>query len=81
MSTNDNDKTSIVLAFVAGAAVGAAVALLFTPASGREVRGKLAELGESSAEQVKRLAREAKFQLSPKSKCPDYKYDGGDAWI
>lgn len=81
MSTKNNDASTVVMAFVAGAAVGAVAALLLTPASGREMRGKLAALGENSAEEMKRLAREAKFRISPKSKCDDYRYDGGDAWI
>lgn len=77
-----NRCVSPLLAFVAGAAVGATAALLLTPISGREMRGKLADLGESSAEEAKRLAREARFRLSPKSKVTDeYRYDGGDAWI
>jgi gas vesicle protein len=78
MSTKNK---STVLAFFAGAAIGATAALLLAPTSGRELRGKLADLGESPADEVKRLAREAKFRLTPKSKCDDYKYDGGDAWI
>lgn len=78
MSTNNK---STVMAFFAGAAIGAAAALLLTPVSGRELRGKLADLGETSADEVKRLAREAKFRITPKSKCDDYKYDGGDAWV
>ena len=78
MSTNN--KTT-VLAFFAGAAIGATAALLLAPTSGRELRGKIADLGENSADKVQRLAREAKFQMTPKSRCDDYKYDGGDAWI
>ena len=78
MSTNNK---STVMAFFAGAAIGAAAALLLTPVSGRELRGKLADLGETSADEVKRLAREAKFRITPKTKCDDYKYDGGDAWV
>ena len=78
MSTNNK---STVMAFFAGAAIGAAAALLLTPVSGRELRGKLADMGETSADEVKRLAREAKFRMSPKTKCDDYKYDGGDAWV
>lgn len=76
MSTN---KT--VMAFFAGAALGATAALLLAPTSGRELRGRVADLGEASADEVKRLAREAKFRMTPKSKGDDYKYDGGDAWI
>ena len=78
MSTNNK---STVMAFFTGAAIGAAAALLLTPVSGRELRGKLADMGETSADEVKRLAREAKFRMSPKTKCDDYKYDGGDAWV
>ncbi|PKN12900.1 MAG: hypothetical protein CVU69_05920 [Deltaproteobacteria bacterium HGW-Deltaproteobacteria-4] len=80
MSTK-NDNTTTIVAFFAGAVIGAAAGLLLAPTSGRELRGQLAELGEDPADKVKRLAREAKFRLSPKSKCPDYKYDGGDAWV
>lgn len=81
MSTNNNNLAITVLAFLSGAIIGATAALILTPAPGRELRGKLADLGETSADRVKRLAREAKFMMSPKSKGTDYKYDGGDAWI
>lgn len=81
MSTNNSHVVITVMAFLSGAIVGATAALILTPAPGRELRGKLADLGETSAEQVKRLAREAKFRMSPKTKCPDYQYDGGDAWV
>ena len=78
MSSNNK---STVLAFFAGAAIGATAALLLTPLSGRELRGKIADLGETSADEVKRLACEAKFRVTPKPSYADYKYDGGDAWI
>lgn len=81
MSNNNNHVVITVMAFLSGAIIGATAALILTPAPGRELRGKLADLGETSAEQVKRLALEAKFMISPKTKCVDYKYDGGDAWI
>jgi hypothetical protein len=45
------------------------------------VREKLSDLGESAADKMKRLAREARFKVSPKSKSEGYQYDGGDAWI
>jgi gas vesicle protein len=81
MSNQKKEVVPLLVAFAAGAAIGAAAALLLTPISGREMRGKLADLGETSAGEVKRLAREARFRISPKSKSPDYTYDGGDAWI
>lgn len=38
-----NDSSKILTAALAGAAVGAATALLLTPTTGKELRGKLAE--------------------------------------
>jgi hypothetical protein len=81
MSTNNHHVATTVMAFFAGAVIGATAALLLTPAPGRNLRGKLADLGETSAEQVQRLAREAKFRMTPRNRYADYKYDGGDAWI
>ncbi len=81
MSTNNDNAAAAVIAFVSGAVIGAAAALLLAPAPGRETRGKLADLGETAAERVRRLAREAKFRATPKTKGADFEYDGGDAWI
>lgn len=80
MSTNSNSAAAVI-AFVSGAVIGVTAALLLTPAPGREVREKLSGLGESAADKLKRLAREAKFQVTPRSKTEGYQYDGGDAWI
>jgi gas vesicle protein len=81
MSTNNDNAAAAVIAFVSGAVIGAAAALLLAPTPGREVREKLSDIGETAAERVKRLAREAKFKVTPKSKDGNYEYDGGDAWI
>lgn len=81
MSSNNDNAAAAVIALVSGAVIGAAAALLLAPVSGRELRGRLTDLGETAAERVKRLAREAKFRAVPKKKCADYEYDGGDAWI
>lgn len=81
MSTKNDHVATTLMAFLAGAVIGATAVLLLTPAPGRKFRGKITDLGETSAERVKRLAREAKFRITPKTKCADYKYDGGDAWI
>lgn len=81
MSTNNDSAAAAVIAFVSGAVIGAAAALLLAPAPGRETRGKLSDLGETAADRVKRMAREAKFRVSPKTRGADYEYDGGDAWI
>ena len=81
MSTNNDNAAAAVIAFVSGAVIGAAAALLLAPAPGRETRGRISDLGESAADRVKRLAREAKFRVTPKTKGADFEYDGGDAWI
>lgn len=81
MSTNNDNAAAAVIAFVSGAVIGTVAALLLTPASGSELRGKLTDFGDTAAGRVKRLAREAKFRAAPKTRGADYGYDGGDAWI
>ena len=81
MSTNNDNAAAAIIAFVSGAVIGAAAALLLAPTPGSEVRERIAGLGETAAEKMKRLAREAKFKVTPRSKGDDLHYDGGDAWI
>ena len=81
MSSSNDNAAAAVIAFVSGAVIGAAAALLLAPAPGREVREKLSDLGETAADKMKRMAREAKFKVTPKTKSEGYQYDGGDAWI
>ncbi len=49
-----------ILAFVAGAAVGAAAALLLAPKSGEELRGDIADAVNDGAKQVRSAARDLK---------------------
>lgn len=81
MSKKNDNAAVAVIALVSGALIGAAAALLLAPAPGRETRGKLSDLGETAAGKMKRLAREAKFKATPRTKGAGYEYDGGDAWI
>ncbi|MEI6208257.1 MAG: YtxH domain-containing protein [Desulfuromonadales bacterium] len=81
MTTCNDNAAAAVVAFVSGAVIGVAAALLLAPMPGRETREKLSGFGENAAGRMKRLAREAKFKVAPKSKGGDYEYDGGDAWI
>lgn len=81
MSSNNDNAAAAVIAFVSGAVIGVAAALLLAPAPGREVREKLSDLGESAADKMKRLAREARFKVTPKTKTEGHQYDGGEAWI
>lgn len=78
---NNSNAAAAVIAFVSGAVIGTAAALLLTPKPGREVREKLSDLSGDAAEKMKKLAREAKFKASVRSKNDGFEYDGGDAWI
>jgi gas vesicle protein len=81
MSANNDNAAAAVIAFVSGAVIGAAAALLLAPTPGNEIREKISDMGDTAADRVKRLAREARFKVSRKTKGADYEYDGGDAWI
>jgi len=81
MSTSNDNAAAAIVAFVSGAVLGATAALLLAPAPGTEIREKISDMSESAADKVKRLAREAKFKATRKTKTGDYLYDGGDAWI
>ena len=60
MADTDNSSGSILLAFVLGAAAGAAIALLYAPASGEETRRKLAAKAREGRDKVETLAREGR---------------------
>ncbi|MBV5339960.1 MAG: YtxH domain-containing protein [Deltaproteobacteria bacterium] len=81
MSTNNDNAAAAMIAFVSGAVIGTAAALLLAPVPGRKLRGRLSDLGETTADRMKRIARDARFKVTPRSKGPGYEYDGGDAWI
>lgn len=81
MSCNNDNAAAAIIAFLSGAVIGGAAALLLTPKPGREVREKLSGLTESAADKMKRYAREAKFRATPRTKGDEFQYDGGDAWI
>ena len=51
--SNENSAGTILMAFVVGALAGAAVALLYAPASGEETRRKLADKAREGRETLK----------------------------
>jgi gas vesicle protein len=65
MSNNDNGMSagSIFLSFIAGAAVGAGVALLVSPKTGREIREKIAGLTEDAVDKIKDYVSEAQDKI------------------
>ena len=64
MSNNGNSGSAVLVAFALGAVAGAAVALLYAPASGEETRRKLAEKAREGRERAEEMAREGREFLS-----------------
>lgn len=60
MANESNSAGSILMAFALGAAAGAAIALLYAPASGQETRRKLATKAREGRDKVEALAREGR---------------------
>jgi gas vesicle protein len=63
MARNDGGGGTVLLAFLAGAVTGAAVALLFAPATGDETRQFLSEKARESRERALAAAREGREVL------------------
>ena len=59
MADNGN-SASVLVAFALGAAVGAAIALLYAPASGEETRRRLAQKAREGRQKAEALARDGR---------------------
>lgn len=66
MAHDDNGVSTgtVVVSFLAGAALGAGFALLYAPKSGRETRGQIADLADDAVEKIKEYAREAQSKIA-----------------
>jgi gas vesicle protein len=63
---NDEHETyacKVFLTFLAGAAVGAVLSLLYAPKTGKELRGKIGELTDDAVDKVKTYATEAQEKI------------------
>jgi gas vesicle protein len=58
--SRDSAAAEVMLAFLVGAAVGAAVALLFAPAPGQETRDYLAEQARTGREKAAEAAKQGR---------------------
>ena len=68
MATNDSaGGGAVLLAFVAGAIAGAAVALLFAPATGDETREYLGQRAREGREKVVDAARQFRTETEPEA--------------
>ena len=64
MSEEKGLPSSTVLAsFLAGAAVGAGLALLFAPKSGSEMRETIADFTEDAVDKIKEYTKEAQVKI------------------
>jgi len=64
MSDENGVSTGTVLvSFVAGAAIGAGLALLYAPKSGTEMRENLTDLAEDALDKIKEYTREAQEKI------------------
>lgn len=52
MASNESSAGSVLLAFAVGALAGAAIALMYAPASGEETRRKLAQKARDGRENL-----------------------------
>ena len=60
MASNGNSAGTVIVAFALGALAGAAVALLYAPASGEETRRRLAEKAREGRERAEGIARDGR---------------------
>lgn len=55
--------TTVVVSFLAGAAIGSGLALLFAPKTGKEVREQIRDLTEDAVDKIKEYARDAQDKI------------------
>ena len=64
MSQRDGSAGNVLMAFAIGAIAGAAVALLYAPASGEETRKRLAQKARDGREKAETAARDGRQFIS-----------------
>lgn len=57
---SERNSGDVILAFVLGGIVGAALGILFAPAAGKETRRKLKDIGEDLGDKIEDLGDEVK---------------------
>ena len=54
---------TVLVSFVAGAAIGAGLALLYAPKSGQEMRESVADLAEDAVDKIKEYTKQAQDKI------------------
>jgi gas vesicle protein len=60
MSERSSSSASVLVAFLVGAVAGAAIALLYAPATGEETRRKLAEKAREGRDKAQQAVKEGR---------------------
>lgn len=60
---------TVVVSFLAGAAIGSGLALLFAPKTGREVREQIKDLTDDAVDKIRDYARDAQEKIKSTYEC------------
>ena len=65
MAHEDNgvSPSTVLVSFLAGAALGAGLALLYAPKSGREMREQIGDLADDAVDKIKEYALDAQEKI------------------
>lgn len=71
MSDDDRGASlaAVVVSFLAGAAIGSGLALLFAPKTGREVREQIRDLTDDAVDKIRDYARDAQEKIKSTYEC------------
>ncbi|MEJ2695777.1 MAG: YtxH domain-containing protein [Candidatus Sulfobium sp.] len=61
---DDDNRATVLISFLIGGIVGAGMALLFAPQSGKRTRGKIVDLAEDARDYASDYTRKLKKQIS-----------------
>jgi len=56
---NGVSVSTVLVSFLAGAALGAGLALLYAPKDGRQIRRQIADLADDAVDKIKEYAKDA----------------------
>ncbi len=61
--------STVLVSFLAGAAIGSGLALLFAPKTGREVRDQIRDMTDDAVDKIKAYAKDAQDKLKETYEC------------